>query len=458
MTSAEPGVVPDPNAPHGVKPPKRRRARWVLLGILAALAVVGIAVAVFHEAVLRYFIKREALERGVELEFEAMTIGRGWLRLRQASIRLVGVSGLRAEIGRSRILWEGWIPGDITRIEAQAVTARAQGSAADLALELGEWAKDHPEAFRIPVVAVEVSAEWRESAAAQPWLVLSGGSLSPAPGGPQSSVTFHASAASVEGVPIGPIGGVWASTGGMVSLGFGRPSLADAPVRIDIHPKANPPAADILLRPVTMVDMGSPMGLKLPTEKARLEGTARIELIERDGKDLVQGTVMMTLHGWIPPHPRELGGLVFGDRTVFGSAFKLSEDRKTATLTGAHVTAGAFKLKGSGSIERRGEYALARMDMAGAIPCSDMARSAAAAHFGSAAGAFAGGVARGIMEGSIAVSVKIEADTRDLANPKITQGVGIGCGIKGLPPIKIPLPDIKLPRPGELPEMPDLGL
>jgi len=115
-------------------------------------------------------------------------------------------------------------------------------------------------------------------------------------------------------------------------------------------------------------------------------------------------------------------------------------------------------LKGSGSIERRGEYALARMDMAGAIPCSDMARSAAAAHFGSAAGAFAGGVARGIMEGSIAVSVKIEADTRDLANPKITQGVGIGCGIKGLPPIKIPLPDIKLPRPGELPEMPDLGL
>jgi hypothetical protein len=61
------------------------------------------------------------------------------------------------------------------------------------------------------------------------------------------------------------------------------------------------------------------------------------------------------------------------------------------------------------------------------------------------------------MGGSIAVSVKIEADSRDLAHPKINQGVGIGCGIKGLPQIKFPLPPIKLPAPGELPELPDLG-
>jgi hypothetical protein len=428
----------------------------VLFGILAALGVVVLAAAIFHEPVLRYLIKREALARGVDLEFETMTIGRGWLRLRKASIALQGMSGFRAEIGRSRILWEGWIPNDITKIEAQAVDARAQGSAADLALEFGEWAKDHPDAFRIPVVAVEVSGAWRESAAAPPWLILSGGSLSP--GVAQNSVTFHAAGASVEGISMGPIGGVWASDGGVVSLGFGKPSLADAPVRIDIRSNAEPPTADIVLRPVTMMDLGSPMGMKLPTEKARLEGTAKISLLERDGKDVVQGTVVMTLHGWIPPHPKELGGLVFGDRTVFGSAFKVSEDRKTVTLTDSHVTAGAFKLKGSGVIERRGDYGVARMDMAGSIPCSDVARSATAAHFGSAAGAFAGDVARGIMAGSIAVSVKIEADTRDLAHPKINQGVGIGCGIKGLPQIKFPLPPIKLPAPGEMPELPDLGL
>lgn len=457
MTDAQNEVSPAAAAPPAVKAPKRRRWRWVVLGIFGALGVLGLAVAIFHEAVLRYLIKREALARGVEIEFEAMSMGEGWLRLRKMSIGLVGVSGFRAEIGRSRILWEGWIPGEIKKIEAQGVVARAQGSAADLALEFGEWAKDHPDAFRIPVVAVEVSGEWRESAGSPPWLVLSDGSLSPAPGGVPNSVAFHAAGAVVEGISIGPIGGVWASGGGVVSLGFGKPSLADAPVRIDIRPNASPPVADIALRPVTMADLGSPMGLKLPTEKARLEGTAKITLMERDGKDLVEGSVAMTLHGWIPPHPKELGGLVFGDRTVFGSAFKLSEDRKTVTLAESHVTAGAFKLKGSGVIERRGDYGVARMDMAGAIPCSDIARSATAAHFGSAAGAFAGDVARGFMEGSIAVSVKIEADSRDLANPKIIQGVGIGCGIKGLPQLKIPLPSIKLPAPGELPEIPGFG-
>lgn len=457
MTSAQNEESPAAAAPPAAKAPKRRRLRWVIAGVLGTLGAAILVVVIFHETWLRYLIKREAHLRGVELEFDTMTFGEGWLRLRKASIGLSGVSGFRAEIGRARITWEGWIPGEITKIEAQGVVARAEGSAADMALEFGEWAKDHPDAFRIPVAAVEVSGEWRESAAAPPWLVLSGGSIAPTAGGVPNSVTFHAGGAVVEGISIGPVGGVWASGGGVVSVGFGKPSLADAPVRIDIRPNADPPVADIALRPVTMADLGSPMGLKLPTERARLEGTARVTMAERDGKDLVQGTVSMTLHGWIPPHPKELGGLVFGDRTVFGSAFKLSEDRKTATLTDASVAAGAFKLKGSGIIERRGEYGVVRMDMAGAIPCSDIARSATAAHFGSAAGAFAGDVARGFMEGSIAVSVKIEADTRDLANPKINQGVGIGCGIKGLPQIKIPIPSIKLPVPGELPEIPGLG-
>lgn len=455
MTSDQSGAQASPAPPEEAKkPPKRRRARVIILVILAVLAVPIIGIAIFHEAILRFLIKREALARGVELEFETMTIGRGWLRLRDASMTLTGVPGFQAKVGRTRVTWEGLFPEDISRIEAQTVVAKAEGSVADLALDFSEWAKDHPDAFRIPVVAVEISAEWRERAGDKPWLGLSGGSLTPA----QNAVAFHATGASVEGVSIGPIGGVWASSGGVISLGFGKPSLADAPVRIDIRPKAEPPTADILLRPVTMADLGSPMGLKLPTEKAKLEGTAKITLLEREGKDVVEGTVAMTLHGWIPPHPKELGGLVFGDRTVFGSAFKLSEDRKTVTLSDALVTAGAFKLKGSGSIERKGDYGVARMDMAGAIPCSDVARSAAAAHFGSAAGAFAGGVAKGIMEGSIAVSVKIEADTRDLAGAKITQGVGVGCGIKGLPQIKLPpLPSFKLPAPGELPELPGFG-
>ena len=41
------------------------------------------------------------------------------------------------------------------------------------------------------------------------------------------------------------------------------------------------------------------------------------------------------------------------------------------------------------------------------------------------------------------------------------KGVGVGCGLKGLPQIKIPLPQIKLPSVKDLPplpELPDFGL
>jgi hypothetical protein len=169
----------------------------------------------------------------------------------------------------------------------------------------------------------------------------------------------------------------------------------------------------------------------------------------------------MVLRGWVPPHPKELGGIVFGDRTSFASSFRVTEDRKTVTLTGASLTAGAFKLTGTGTIDRSQDYAIVKMDMAGSIPCVDIARSAAGAHLGSAAGAFAGDAAKILMEGSVGVSVKVEADTRDIAHPKIVQGVGVGCGLKGLPQIKIPLPQIKLPSVKDLPplpELPDFGL
>jgi hypothetical protein len=445
---------PAPKEGTPAAPPKKRRWPRSLVTVLVALAVIIVGVVIFAEPILRFLVKREALARGVELDFETMSIGRGWMRLRKARLSLTGVSGINVELGKTTISWDGIFPSDIARIEGQAIAVRAEGSVADRALEISAWAKDHPDAFRIPIAAADILVEWRDRAGAAPWMTLSGGSLSPTPSG----VTYLAQAASIDGIAIGPAGGIWTASGGVISLGFGRPSLADAPVRIDVNTKANPPTADIVLRPVTMADLGSPLGLRLPTEKATLEGAAKIALPERAGTGAAQGTFSMTLRGWIPPHPRELGGIVFGDRTNFASSFRVSEDRRTVTLTDTTVVAGAFKLKGSGLIERKADYATVKMNMAGAVLCVDIARSAAGAHFGDAAGALAGTVARGLMEGSVAVSVRVEADTRDIGHPKIEQGVGVGCGLKGLPQIRLPLPDIKLPSPEDFPKLPDFGL
>jgi hypothetical protein len=435
-----------PPAAPGPKPKKRIVLR-VILAILAVLALALGAVAVFHEPILRHLIQREARARGVELEFGTMLMGSGWLRLGKVHLTLEDVWGLEVDIETARVNFTGILAPDITSIDARGVTARAQGSIADRALELSVWSKEHPEAFRIPVTASDVRADWREKQGAPPWLAVSGGALVPFQGG----VTFSAKDASLSGVAFGPALAAWTADASTISLGFGKASPADAPIRIDIRPKPLPSAVDIILKPVTMAELGSPLGLTLPTDKATIEGTVKLALGKDPMDEDIAGNVAMTLRGWVPPHPKELGGIVFGSATTFTSAFQILKDRKRVTLSDAAVAAGAFKLKGAGVIDRKGDYGVATMDMKGNIPCADVARSATAANFGDAAGAFVGDVAKMALSGSVAVSVHIEADTRDLRNPRIRNDVGVGCGIKGLP-------GIKLPAPGDLPKLPEIPM
>ena len=94
------------------------------------------------------------------------------------------------------------------------------------------------------------------------------------------------------------------------------------------------------------------------------------------------------------------------------------------------MTAGALKLKGGGTIERRDAYAVSALDLKGSIACSDVARSAVASSWGDLAGQLAFGVARIAMDGSVGIKVHVEADTRDLKAAKLTHEVGIGCGLR----------------------------
>jgi hypothetical protein len=441
---------PTQGAPAAQAPapkPRKRIALRVILAIVGVLALIVGAVAIFHEAILRHLIEREARARGVELEFETMTMGSGWVRLGKIHLTLEGVWGLEADIETARVNFTGLLAPDITSIDARSLTARAEGSIADRALELSVWSKEHPEAFRIPVTASDVRAEWREKQGAAPWLAISGWALVPFKGG----VTFSAKDASLSGVAFGPALAAWTADASTISLGFGKASPADAPIRVDIRPKPLPSAVDITLKPVTMADLGSPLGLTLPTDKATIEGSVKLALGKDPMEEDIAGSVAMSLKGWVPPHPKELGGIVFGSVTTFTSAFQIQKDRKRVTLSDAAVAAGAFKLKGAGVIDRRGDYGVATMDMKGNIPCADVARSATTANFGDAAGAFVGDVAKMALSGSLAVSVHIEADTRDLRNPRIRNDVGVGCGLKGLP-------SFKLPDPKDFPKLPEIPL
>jgi hypothetical protein len=240
---------------------------------------------------------------------------------------------------------------------------------------------------------------------------------------------------------------------GSVSLGFGTADLAKAPVKIDVKHGAAPATADITLSPSRATRVALPLGIALPLEKVVLSGTAHLELPASGQKDVIRGTLAIVAKHYVPPHPPELDGIVYGDRTTFDSKLEIDAARTTVTLTDGKVKAGAFQLAGGGKLERGEGFTKVDLDFKGSIPCSEVVRSAANARLGGALGSFAGGIGSQLVKGSVSVRVHIVGDTRDLGAARLDRTVGVGCGLQQFCGKDFPqLPDLPLP-PG-LPELP----
>ncbi len=273
-----------------------------------------------------------------------------------------------------------------------------------------------------------MSATWRPAVGAEPWLELSGGTLTPG----KSGATFHANAAKALGFDVGKVGAAFTANDATVALGFGEDDVSNAPVRISVAHALPQPTADIELSPVDLAKLAGPFGVKLPIKDVVASGKAHLVFERADEPKPITGTLSAKLQGFIPPHPRELDGFVFGDSTTLQSAFTVAPDRKNVTLSETTVAAGAFKLAGSGSIERQDDHARIRMNLTGNLPCDALAGAAAETHLGSVLGKIAGAVAKQTLKGSVGVTVKLDADTRDLENAKLERIIGVGCGLKPL--------------------------
>jgi ADP-dependent NAD(P)H-hydrate dehydratase / NAD(P)H-hydrate epimerase len=421
---------PAPKAPLEPAPapaPRRRhlRAALILLAILAVLLLAAGAAA--YRPYVRSLILREATRLGLALDFDDFELARGSVRLLRARCELAGVAGLRAQIDTLTVTLDGLAP---TRINADGVEVTVEGSAADRFLALGAWSAEHPSAYRTPSESRRVRLTWSVRAGDPPWLTLTDGTLA-ADG---KAATFRSPSATIEGLAVGALGAAWSADKATISIGVGKEILAEAPIRVEIDPTARPPTASAVMLPRKLDELAAPMGLgnaRLPgTKNATVDGSARLTLGQHAGRYAVMGSVTVTIKGWIPPHPKELDGIVYGSSTAIGATFVVSEDRKKVTITEATVTAGAFKLKGKGAIDRDPTFARAVLDMDGAVACTDVARSATRSGWGDLLGELLGGLAQQAMQGSVAVHVHVEADTRDLAGAKLQHQIGVGCGLR----------------------------
>jgi hypothetical protein len=392
-------------------------------GLLLLVALV-ILVAIFARPFLERRIIERARERGFEVRIGHLELG--WTRasLNDMDVRLVGVRGIDARLDRVEVTLAGLEPKSVV---ARGVDLRLEGSAPAIALELAEWARTYPPsqpgAYQGSFAAEQVRVTWREVAGEEPWLELAGGQVNPT----QDGGTLTARKARVVGVELGPVGAGWTMTEAVVDLGLGAPRADQAPIRMLVRHGEEPPTVLFTLNPTPLHQLSEPLGAKLPIdEDVELSGEVELTLPQAFARGSVAGRMNLTLDGYVPPHPVELSGFVFGDSTTIESQLTIAEDRSVVTLEQTRLTAGKFTLKGQG-------HARVQVALRGELSCGALASAAAHTRLGQTLGKIVGPAARQLVKGSVAVLVKVDADTRRLSEAKLLRTIGVGCGLKPIP-------------------------
>jgi hypothetical protein len=403
--------------------------------LLLAAALVGL-IALGGLAlwlVLPQLIEREVLKRaraqGVELKFAELDFGWEWAQLKQVQATLVGVDGLSLAIERLDADLDG---ATLTRMDVTGLTLEASGSLPALALSLGAWSKRFPSAYSLPLSARGVNVAWRPEAGQPAWLELKGGTIAKTPVG----TVVAAEHALVAGIDAGRVGATWVPTATSIALGLGEPDLSRAPLRVNVDFSLPKPRLTFELAQTTLEKLAGPFAVALPVRGVSASASVGLEFGSREAMQPERGAVKAVLHGFIPPHPAELDGFVFGDTTTLATNLVFAPDGKSVTLPDASITAGRFVLTGPGSLVRTPDEVRLTLDLRGSLPCDALASAAAESRvgrlLGRPKGAKAGNAARQVIGGSVAVRVQVDGSTKNLAAASMKRSIGIGCGLKPL--------------------------
>jgi ADP-dependent NAD(P)H-hydrate dehydratase / NAD(P)H-hydrate epimerase len=402
------------------------------LGIVVA-GVVGILLAIklYLPGYIEKRVVAEAKARGIDLAPGKIGFGWQWVQLSGARAKLIGAPSFEAELGLVDVSLADFQP---TLVKLSDVKVGVAGSLPRVLLELAEWTKNNPRAYEAPVVASRVSLLVSEAPAEAPWLELAGGFLTRTLAG----AAFSAESCKLSGFELGKVGAGFTKTGGDISIGFGDQSAQAAPLKLDVNVDAKGGGKlRVLLTPTKIGLLGKGLGILLPLPDVIL--SSEVELSFAPGViegGIVKGKLLSSLKGFVPPHPPELDGFVFGDVTTFETLLEVDAKRERVTLTDSKVTAAKFVLKGGGAVERQGLDAKLTLDLKGALPCDALAGAAAESRLGKLLGRASGKqgklTALAMVRGEVSVDVGIEAQARDVEHAKLTQKIGVGCGLRPL--------------------------
>ncbi|HET7543640.1 MAG TPA: hypothetical protein VFK05_27395 [Polyangiaceae bacterium] len=406
--------------------------RWLLVSAILGALLLGAASVVLFVLLPRYVegkVLSTAEAQGVKLQPQAISFGWGWVQITQAKVELDRVRTVEMQVGRIDVELDGLTPVsiDLTNIDGLVV-----GSITNVGLELSDWTKAHPSAYSLPLSAKNVHVRFVEPAGTPPWLEISGGELTRT----KSGGVFAAQHARFIGVDLGTVGASFARESSSIALGFGEADLSKAPFRVEVSPNAAPPTARFVLAPTPAERLAKPLGLGLPVNGVVVSSETTIAFESAAAAGSVNGVTAITLKGYVPPHPFELDGFVFGDTTTFDTKFSLPSTRDRMTLTESKLKAGKFELSGGGLLNRGSDHSEVTLKLSGDLPCSALAgveaESRLAKLLGAALAGKAGKLAEKFVNGTVHVGLELSADTRQLGAARIQRTIGVGCGLHPL--------------------------
>ncbi len=396
------------------------------------LASAGIALLVLLPRYVEGKVLSSAEAQGVSLQPENISFGWGWVQITQVKVNLDRVRTVEMQVGRIDVALDGLTPLsiDLTNVDGVVV-----GSITNVGLELSEWTKAHPSAYALPLSAKNVHVRFVEPAGTPPWLEVSGGELTRT----KSGGVFAAQHTRFMGVDLGTVGAGFAREASSIALGFGEADLSKAPFRVEISPNGTTPTAHFVLAPTPAERLAKPLGLGLLVSSVAgviVSSETTIAFASGAAAGSVSGVSNITLKGYVPPHPFELDGFIFGDTTTFDTKFALPSTRDRITLTESRLKAGKFELRGDGLLSRGSDHSEATLNLGGDLPCSALAEASTESRLakllGTALAGKAGKFAEKIVNGTVHVGLKLSADTRKLNEARMERTIGVGCGLHPL--------------------------
>lgn len=179
--------------------------------------------------------------------------------------------------------------------------------------------------------------------------------------------------------------------------------------------------AKVQAGPADSGQVGQKLGLDLPPMNITGDVEAQLK-----GADAMTGTFSITLDGYVPPHPREINGILHDNKTKVSGKLRYTEP--AIFFDDLVVVSGGLTLKGKGKIDWAAGGVLS-MNLSGAVACSTLASSVVSDRLGGLAGVITGELSKGRLTGSVGINVDINAKVSELKNLNISPRASIGCKV-----------------------------